>query len=485
MKGYIKRHKLLTALALLALVAIPMLVWAQTAGYSVYYNLELIDNPYTSDATEGNLRVGNGSNGVTLNGEDAYIEGTLEVDSTANFDGTADFDGATDFSAAVTFSGAGTLSVLSLVAAGTVTLDDGTGASPSFVLQDETNETATFSKVDAGRLTLTTDASDGFNVLTGSLFVGNGVPGQTINGEDLYVEGISEFANNITVDDGTGSAPTLTFIDGTDETAVFTKQDAGTIVLATDATDGLQINTGNLRVGNGTPATTQNGEDFYVDGTSEFGSNVAIDDSTGASPTLSFVDSDDETAVFVKNQGAAASGTLDMTIAAGDALRIMTGNLWIGNGSPTTTQNGEDLYVEGISEFTGASTHVGAVTMASTLTGWLRPIVIYNDSSTPRVITVAESGTTFVVQTATSGAVNFTLPAAVAGLHYIFTDLDTTDNDDLQIDVDNADQIENLTAGHRYSETGNAFGASIQVIAVDATNWVVITTKGTWGTMGS
>jgi hypothetical protein len=45
----------------------------------------------------GNLKVGNGNPSVTLNGEDAYVEGTLEVDSTSNLAGTLTFAGvATD-----------------------------------------------------------------------------------------------------------------------------------------------------------------------------------------------------------------------------------------------------------------------------------------------------------------------------------------------------------------------------------------------------
>lgn len=42
----------------------------------------------------GNLKVGNGTPGVTLDGEDAYVEGTLEVDGTATFDGATDLNGA-------------------------------------------------------------------------------------------------------------------------------------------------------------------------------------------------------------------------------------------------------------------------------------------------------------------------------------------------------------------------------------------------------
>lgn len=40
----------------------------------------------------GDLTVGNGTPGVTQDGEDAYIEGTLEVDGASEFDGAVDFD---------------------------------------------------------------------------------------------------------------------------------------------------------------------------------------------------------------------------------------------------------------------------------------------------------------------------------------------------------------------------------------------------------
>lgn len=40
----------------------------------------------------GNLKVGNGTPGVALDGEDAYVEGTLEVDGAAQFDGAVTFN---------------------------------------------------------------------------------------------------------------------------------------------------------------------------------------------------------------------------------------------------------------------------------------------------------------------------------------------------------------------------------------------------------
>jgi len=41
----------------------------------------------TLQITTGSFRVGNGSNGTALNGEDAYVEGTFEVDAAAKLDG--------------------------------------------------------------------------------------------------------------------------------------------------------------------------------------------------------------------------------------------------------------------------------------------------------------------------------------------------------------------------------------------------------------
>lgn len=85
---------------------------------------------------------------------------------------------------------------------GALTLDDGSGASPDFILKDATDETATFSKVDAGYLTITTVAGDGVQVTTGNLRVGNGSNGQTLDGEDAYVEGLLEVDGMVYADGG-------------------------------------------------------------------------------------------------------------------------------------------------------------------------------------------------------------------------------------------------------------------------------------------
>lgn len=73
-----------------------------------------------------------------------------------------------------------------------VTHDDGTGASPSSIYKDGTDETATFTKVDSGNLTMTIAAADSLQVLTGSFAIGNGVPDVALDGEDAYIEGTLE-----------------------------------------------------------------------------------------------------------------------------------------------------------------------------------------------------------------------------------------------------------------------------------------------------
>ena len=66
------------------------------AGISTASPMSLTSTFSTTDdvtiLTPGDLIVGNGTPSVTQNGEDAYIEGTLEVDGAVEFDGAIDID---------------------------------------------------------------------------------------------------------------------------------------------------------------------------------------------------------------------------------------------------------------------------------------------------------------------------------------------------------------------------------------------------------
>jgi hypothetical protein len=59
--------------------------------------------------------------------------------------------------------------------------------------------------------------------------------------------------------------------------------------------------------------------------------------------------------------GDRGSGAYEMYVITGEGVKV-------GNGTPTTTMNGEDAYVEGTFEVDGAARFDGAITAASTLT---------------------------------------------------------------------------------------------------------------------
>lgn len=84
------------ALILAALaVAMSGAMFVGTTGTLGITNLDAL---YLSE----DLKVGNGTPSVTLNGEDAYVEGTFEVDGATRFDGAMDLNGAVDLDGVIT-----------------------------------------------------------------------------------------------------------------------------------------------------------------------------------------------------------------------------------------------------------------------------------------------------------------------------------------------------------------------------------------------
>jgi len=74
----------------------------------------------TDLALSGDLAVGNGTPDVTQDGEDAYVEGTFEVDGASRFDGAIDANGAADFASTVAVAGISTLTGGAVVGADVV-----------------------------------------------------------------------------------------------------------------------------------------------------------------------------------------------------------------------------------------------------------------------------------------------------------------------------------------------------------------------------
>lgn len=121
------------------------------------------DSMYLSE----DLKVGNGTPSVTLNGEDAFVEGTFEV------------DGATRFDGAVAINGGLTGAVANDLNGGALTMD----ADGDTILRAQVDDLTT----------LVLGAATGtMQVSTGSFRVGNGANTVSLDGEDAYVEGTFE-----------------------------------------------------------------------------------------------------------------------------------------------------------------------------------------------------------------------------------------------------------------------------------------------------
>lgn len=94
-------------------------------------------------------------------------------------------------------------------------------------------------------------------------------------------------------------------------------------------------------------------------------------------------------------------------------------------------------------------------------------------------LTSSDSGQIFHNNGDTDNQV-FTLPTAAAGLWFVFADVEAAAGADLYVQAAAGDKIENGTANEYYACKDDAYGSSITVVAIDATEWVVIAEKGTW-----
>ncbi len=200
-----------------------------------------------------------------------------------------------------------------------------------------------------------------------------GTGGVTLDG--AYDYGGAGVGNSITVDQG---AVTLNGSHATNDTFFVNKTTgSGDAIQVTNAGTGKDINgTSSLWYVDKTGAATFVSATISgtitantISGASMGGATVTgglnLNDGVGASPNLTFTDGTGQTAVF--NKGDTTALTLTTTATGG--LKVVTGNLWVGDGSPgTAAMDGDDLYVKGASEFDGAVQFDGAVTMGAAFT---------------------------------------------------------------------------------------------------------------------
>jgi len=123
--------------------------------------------------------------------------------------------------------------------------------------------------------------------------------------------------------------------------------------------------------------------------------------------------------------GAVGDGTGagNFTTIDGTDLEILTGDITIGNGTPNTTQNGEDFYVEGTMEVDSTARFDGALTANST-------IACANTITSSRTTDIGWS----VVATANQACTTTCTSACVFGVNTAATEADIVDCADATAD---------------------------------------------------
>ena len=307
----------------------------------------------------GNLKVGNGTPTVSLNGEDTYLEGTLEVDGAVRFDnatltlrGVAYTLPAADGGASTYLqtSGAG---VLSWAAGTSGTLDDAYNAGITII-------------ADAGAVAITNNAADNNGVLT---LTKNPVGAQS--GDALTITIGAQATGDALQFVNTGSGNDLA---GSGATWSMTKAGALTAASGTFSgavTAGSVSVSGAWTIGNGAATISVNSSSWDISTAGAFSGVTTI----GMSGDLTNSAGD-----FILANGKALKGSITdaQTIAIQsydvdgaayvNSILLTNGNtpaIAIGTGAETVAINSADWDIS----TTGAMTGIGAITMDGLLTG--------------------------------------------------------------------------------------------------------------------
>ncbi len=196
-------------------------------------------------------------------------------------------------------------------------VDNTTSTGSIFVAKD--NSTAVFTIADGGAVTATSsltvqgattlgDASSDTITLNG--YIGSSIlpstndtydlGSDTLRWRDIYLGGETLHIGTSTSDEAA--------LGYTTSTNTFTLQSTGGISLTSGAgTDLVNVLTGNLKVGNGTPGVALNGEDIYVEGTLEVDGAQQFDGALVATSTATF------------------NGNLTVGDAVGDTVTVNSG----------------------------------------------------------------------------------------------------------------------------------------------------------------
>lgn len=333
------------------------------------------------NVVDGNLKVGNGTPDVSLNGEDAYVEGTLEVD------GATRLDGALTANAGITTT--------TISGTGNTTLGDAN--------TDTTTITgATAISDDANVLTLTTTGGATQSIMTIANSTGDF---QIFQGTATPEAAVTASIGDLFIDTSNGKLYQKTSGNGTNTGwAAFGAAGAD----STTASNGLTVTSGDVRLGGALTAATTisagaNALNIDLDGTGDF----IIKDNGTAFATFA----DDGSTTFAGNisqTGATTFSTgtgavsLNGAVTAGSTLAVtgnqtntadltVNGNTTLGNAtSDTTTITGATSVTSGTNT---------SLTLTRTAAGqWLSFVDgtdtfgLYNRAGTPEGSITADKG---------------------------------------------------------------------------------------------
>lgn len=277
------------------------------------------------------------------------------------------------------------------------------------------NGTIAIGDVSTGAVTITPATT-----VVGALSADGAVTLGNASADNITVTGT--VVSNITMDDGATDSPTLSLIDQTNETFSIVKSDGDDVIVTVPATEDFEIFAGNLAVGNGAPGTAaMDGEDFYVQGDSEFDGAVQFDglptSAAGLTVTAAAVNLNVSSNFAANIATGTSTGTVTIggaaaqTIAIGDGAAAKTVSLGSSNTSSTTTilggSNGVNINVNALNDPTNINTGVNTGTVTIGGTG-AQTISIGNAGTGAKVITLgdgAAAGSTDIL----SGTGNLTI----------------------------------------------------------------------------
>jgi hypothetical protein len=342
--------------------------------------------------------------------------------------------------------------------------DGGTGAK-TITIGDAAGAGSTVIKAGTGNLDLS--AVDDVSLNGGSagsvIDIGVNVQGNVINvgTDDSAADAISvgSAKDTITVDGvsvtvGTTTGASATIIQSGTGNLALTSTDDITLTTNTTTTDNITItNTPGTETGAIALVATAGG--VTIDAAAAkildvAGGTVQIDSKTEGAGAIA----------LLANQGVTDTITItatQSTAAGGVTLSAPAGGILLTSSAGMTTSD----------PVTGDGT--------AALTGFLVDVV--NDTE-PHAILVTESGSV-LTNLGSNGSDAWTLPTAAAGYEYTFVVMAAQE---MRITPAGGDLINHAGTAMDAAEyyTANAVGETLHLIAVDATNWIVISETGTW-----